>query len=118
MRLRLNFLFVVIFVCIGFMKRSEASTLDLSIPHASVPTPFGEDPAFHYHYFDSAGNVADLNLFGLPLDANSFFITSGVLTVTGGADIGTYALTPGGPAVFLSAHGAFLTDNVLYPQSD
>src|SRR5580692_1073265 len=39
--------------------------------------------------------------------------TAGNLTVTGGSDVGTYTLIPGGPGVTTSPFGSFLYDNVI-----
>ena len=48
-----------------------------------------------------------------------FNAISGSLTVTGGLDIGTYSLVPGGPAVTGSADGfGFLYDNDLFPANN
>jgi hypothetical protein len=39
--------------------------------------------------------------------------TAGSLTVTGGSDLGTYTLIPGGPGVTTSPFGSFIYDNVV-----
>jgi hypothetical protein len=44
--------------------------------------------------------------------------TAGSLTVTGGSDVGTYTLIPGGPAVTTSPFGSFLYDNVITPSAN
>lgn len=44
--------------------------------------------------------------------------TAGTLTVTGGSDIGTYPLYPGGPATTYSPAGLFIYDNILYSSQD
>ena len=44
--------------------------------------------------------------------------TSGSLTVTGGSDVGTYTLFPGGPGVTTSPFGSFLYDNVITPSAN
>ena len=44
--------------------------------------------------------------------------TSGSLTVTGGSDVGTYTLIPGGPGVTTSPFGSFLYDNVITPSAN
>jgi len=44
--------------------------------------------------------------------------TSGSLTVTGGSDVGTYTLIPGGPGVTTSPLGSFLYDNVITPSAN
>ena len=52
------------------------------------------------------------------LGGGQFLATAGGLTVTAGADFGTYPLYPGGPAVTTSPLGAFEYDSVLYPTVD
>jgi hypothetical protein len=44
--------------------------------------------------------------------------TSGTLTVTGGADVGTWTLIPGGPGVTTSPLGGFLYDNLITPAAN
>ncbi len=48
----------------------------------------------------------------------TWLATSGSLTVTGGSDVGTYTLIPGGPGVTTSPLGSFLYDNVIYPSAN
>lgn len=48
----------------------------------------------------------------------SLLATAGTLTVTGGQDIGTYPLFPGGPKQEDSPSGYFLYDNLLFPSTD
>lgn len=112
-----KFILVFLFVAtVGGLHRAEASAIDTNLPvltGASMPS--GDDPSFFYRYYDSSGNIAHLSLSGLPLDPNSFYITSGFLDVLGGLDIGTYSLAFSGPGITLSPQGAFLTNNVLYP---
>jgi hypothetical protein len=45
----------------------------------------------------------------------SFLATSGSLIVTGGSNLGTYALIPGGPGVTISPLGGFIYDNLFTP---
>ena len=45
----------------------------------------------------------------------SWLATSGTLTVTGGSDVGSYTLIPGGPAITLSPLGSFDYDNLITP---
>ena len=51
-------------------------------------------------------NVTDLG-------SGAWLATSGSLTVTGGSDVGTYTLIPGGPGQTTSPLGSFYYDNVL-----
>lgn len=44
--------------------------------------------------------------------------TSGSLIVTGGADVGTYTLIPGGPGVTTSPLGGFIYDNLITPSAN
>jgi hypothetical protein len=44
-----------------------------------------------------------------------YLATVGSLTLTGGNDLGTYSLYPGGPGVTTSPLGSFLYDNLLFP---
>jgi hypothetical protein len=44
-----------------------------------------------------------------------YMATAGLLTVTAGNDIGTYALYPGGPGQTTSPLGSFYYDNLLFP---
>src|SRR2546426_10080627 len=81
---------------------------------ASILTPNITDPDFTYRYYDASGNRARLMLSGVPMGSDTFLITAGTLDVTAGLDLGVYGLSPNGPAVTLSPHGAFLTDKVLY----
>ena len=48
----------------------------------------------------------------------TWLATAGSLTVTGGSDVGTYTLIPGGPGVTTSPLGSFLYDNVLTPSAN
>jgi len=50
--------------------------------------------------------------------AANFLATSGTLIVTGGLDIGTYAIVAGGPSPTFSPSGAFQFDNLVMPGSN
>lgn len=56
-------------------------------------------------------NVADQG-------GGKWLATSGSLTITGGADIGTWNLIPGGPGVATSPLGRFNYDNVITPAAN
>ena len=71
------------------------------------------DPTFQFSYSDSSGNVANGTLTATDLGGGQYLATGGTLTVTGGADVGTYSLYPGGPGVTTSPSGAFIYDNVV-----
>jgi len=72
--------------------------------------------------FDFSFNIPPQNGFGtlntIDQGSGQFLATAGTVTVTGGADLGTYPLLPGGPAVTTSPAGAFLYDNLIYYQTD
>ena len=48
----------------------------------------------------------------------SWLATAGNLIVTGGSDVGTYTLIPGGPGITTSPLGSFLYDNVITPSAN
>jgi hypothetical protein len=48
----------------------------------------------------------------------TWLATGGTLTVTGGSDVGTWTLIPGGPGVTLSPLGSFDYDNVITPSAN
>ena len=48
----------------------------------------------------------------------SWLATGGSLTVTGGTDVGTYTLIPGGPGITTSPFGSFLYDNLITPSAN
>jgi len=79
---------------------------------------FGNDPSFFLSYSDASGNIATATLDAVDLGNGTFLATSGVLVVTGGADVGTYSLFPGGPNPTFSPSGAFIFNNVLYPNTN
>jgi hypothetical protein len=112
-----KFICLVLFLIAGNLSRAEASPVEIGLLPPAAGNASGDDPSFFYHYWDRSGNVADLSLSGISLDANSFYINSGMLNVIGGLDAGTYSLAFSGPGVSLSPQAAFLTDNVLYPES-
>jgi len=48
----------------------------------------------------------------------TWLATSGSLTVTGGSDLGTWTLIPGGPGQTFSPLGSFVYDNVITPAAN
>jgi hypothetical protein len=74
------------------------------------------DPLFNFVYSDPSGDVAHGTLSTVPNGTN-FLATSGTLIVTGGPDIGTYPLFPGGPAPTSSPSTQFTFDDLLFPGS-
>jgi hypothetical protein len=67
-------------------------------------------------------NIAPETAFGsvnaTDQGGGKWLATSGSLTVTGGSDVGTYALIPGGPGVTTSPFGSFIYDNVVTPSAN
>jgi len=89
---------------------------DWSVPlEASPVVGFGQ--IFDYT-FDIAPQTGHGSLNTTDLGNDQFLATGGGLTVTGGADVGTYPLVPGGPGVTTSPLGAFDYDNVLFVSTD
>lgn len=81
---------------------------------STVPGP---DPVFDYTFSigpDSGYGSLNANSLG----GGEFLATTGTLTVTGGQDVGTYSLYPGGPGQTTSPSGYFYYDNVLYLSSN
>lgn len=96
--------------------RRHGDGRDWSVPlEASPVVGFGQTFDFTFNIAPEAG-YGSLNTIDLGND--QFLATAGVLTVTSGADVGTYPLYPGGPGVTLSPLGAFDYDDVLYPSTD
>jgi hypothetical protein len=83
----------------------------------SAPGAGAADPTLVFS-LDLLGNDAIATLNGTALGGGNFWATSGTLSVTSGADAGTYSLFAGGPGVFSAVQGTsgyeFQADNVLY----
>jgi PEP-CTERM motif len=84
-------------------------------PTVVNPIP-GVDPPIDFT-FNIGGNIGFGSLLTTAEGGGQFLATSGTLTVTGGADIGTYTLYPGGPGPTLFP-GAFIYDNLVMPGSN
>lgn len=94
----------------------QRSRRDWSVPlEASPVAGFGQIFDFT---FDIAPETGYGSLNTIDQGNNQFLATSGGLTVTAGADVGTYPLYPGGPGVTVSPLGAFNFDDVLYVSTD
>jgi hypothetical protein len=91
---------------------ANASTRDWSIPLGTATLPI-IDFSFTIAAQTAYGsiNVADQG-------NGSWLATGGSLTVTGGSDVGTYTLIPGGPGITTSPLGSFLYDNVVTPSAN
>ena len=98
----------------GHGKIDEGSRRDWTVSlSASTPT-FSFEPLFDFS-FDIAPETGYGNLNTIDEGNGEFLATAGTLTVTGGNDIGTYPLHPGGPNVTVSPLGGFDFDNLLFP---
>ena len=93
---------------VGGVSFGSANTTFLASNEAA------NDPMFHFSYSDSSGNVTNGWLTATYLGGGQYLATGGALTVTAGADVGTYSLYSGGPGATLSPSGAFIYDNVFY----
>ena len=104
---------------LGFMGQAKAEPDfgDSGSGYSGPGGPGGADPQFDFTYSDGA-NSAFGTLSASALGGGDFLATSGSLTVTAGADAGTYSLFPGGPGQTTSPSGAFYYDDVVYPGSN
>lgn len=97
-------------------RRRDANHRDWSVPlAASSATAF--EPLFDFSF----AIVPDTGYGALnttDVGNGEFNATGGFLTVTGGADVGSYPLWPGGPGVVHSPSGFFVYDNDLFPSMD
>ena len=92
-----------------FKHKKSLSAITLMLASASASANY-----FTFDFTDGA-NIGSGSFF---TDAENI-ATAGTLTVTGGADVGTYTLlnyTGGG--LTISPYGAFQFDNQVYPSSD
>jgi hypothetical protein len=90
---------------------------DWSVPLSASPSTSSFEPLFDFA-FTIGPNTGYGNFNTTDIGNGQFFATAGNLTVTGGPDIGTYPLFPGGPGVTTSPSGFFIFDNILYPSID
>jgi len=75
------------------------------------------EPIFDFS-FDIAPQTGYGSLNTADEGSGEFLATSGTLTNTAGADLGTYPLYPGGPGVTTSPADAFLYNNLIYYLTD
>jgi hypothetical protein len=80
-------------------------------------TPVAPDSMFDFT-FSIGPDTGFGSLDTVDIGGGSFNAVGGSLTVTGGFDIGTYSLAPGGPGVTISPFGAFAFDNILFSASN
>jgi hypothetical protein len=90
---------------------------DWSVSLSATPSTAAFEPLFDFT-FDIAPETGYGSLNTTDINNGQFIATAGFLTVTGGADLGTYPLYPGGPGVTLSPLGSFDYDDVLYPATN
>ena len=83
----------------------------------SVPLGTADfEPLFDFTFdIDPEAGYGSLNT--IDQGNGEFLAIAGTLTVTGGNDLGTYSLYPGGPGHTTSPMGAFWYDNLLYPSA-
>ena len=92
------------------------SRRDWSVPlAASSATAF--EPLFDFA-FTLGPDTGYGTLNTTDVGSGEFNATAGFLTVTGGQDVGSYPLYPGGPSVTSSPSGFFVYDNDLFPSMD
>ena len=93
---------------------ASAATVGTIVPPTVVNPVPGVDPPIDFT-FNIGGNIGFGSLATTDEGGGQFLATSGTLTVTAGADIGSYAIVAGGPSQTLSLLGAFLYDNLVTP---
>ena len=85
-------------------------------PTVVNPIP-GVDPPIDFTFIIGT-NIGYGSLSTTDMSGGIFWATSGTLTVTGGADVGSYTLFAGGPSPTTSPSGAFSFDNLVMPGSN
>jgi len=99
-----------------FRGRRGRSRRDWSVPlAASSATAF--EPLFDFA-FTIGPDTGYGALSATDVGGGGFNATAGFLTVTGGQDVGSYPLYPGGPSVTPSPSTFFVYDNDLFPSVD
>lgn len=94
-----------------FLQWACASSLLLPLAAAAAEATFN-------FTFEGGGNAASGQFVAESLGDGRFLTTSGELTVTQGAAIGSYSLVPGNPSLVLSPTGTYLFDGIVEPGSD
>jgi len=101
----------------GRGEADEGSRRDWSVSLAASPLTSGFEPLFDFAF--AIGPDKGYGSLNITDNGNGEFLaTVGTLTVTGGQDVGTYPLYPGGPGNTISPSGFFSFNNVLYPSID
>jgi len=97
-------------------RHRDRDRRDWSVPlAASSATAF--EPLFDFA-FTLGPDTGYGTLNTTDVGGGEFNATAGFLTVTGGRDVGSYPLYPGGPGVTSSPSGFFVYDNDLFPSMD
>jgi len=94
----------------------QRSRRDWSVALETAPA-IGFGPLVDFT-FDIAPETGYGTVNTTAISGGQFLATAGSVTITAGADVGTYRLYPGGPGVTVSPFGSFDYDNVLYPLID
>lgn len=94
-----------------FLQWACASSLLLPLAASAAEATFN-------FTFQGLDNAATGQLAAEDLGDGRFLATSGELTVTLGAAIGSYSLVPGNPSLVLSPSGTYLFDGIVEPGSD
>jgi hypothetical protein len=115
-RLALTMLAVALLGWVAPVQATPIASSDVTSVASGSDLLSGPDPLFSFVYSDPSGDVASGTLSTVPNGAR-FLATSGTLVVTGGPDIGTYPLFPGGPAPTSSPSTQFTFDDLLFPGS-
>ena len=93
------------------------TTRDWSVSLSASPSTSAFEPLFNFA-FTIGPDTGYGDLSSTDNDNGEFLATAVTLMVTGGHDVGSYPLYPGGPAEVGSPSGYFLIDNLLYPSVD
>ncbi len=101
----------------GISYGTQAGLVPSGLTLANAGSVVGPDPIFDFA-FSIGPDTGFGSLNTVDIGGGAFAAIGGSLTVTGGSDIGSYGLLPGGPGVTISPSGAFAIDNVLYPAKD
>ena len=99
------------------LKHRQRRHRDWTVPLTANPLTSAFEPLFDFT-FSIGPDTGYGSLNTTDIGNGQYFATAGSLTVTGGRDVGTYPLFPGGPAVTSSPSGFFIFNNVLYPSVD
>jgi hypothetical protein len=97
------------------LEENTGATRDWSLALGASPSSTVINFSFTLGANTANGSV---NVTESPVGSGKWLATSGSLVVTGGADVGTWTLYPGGPGVTNSPLGSFQFDNLIYPANN